>query len=385
MRIVQVTLRFDAPGGVETTVRELAGRLRAAGDDVEVFAGDLVDESGWVRGTDFRPVVDGVPVRRFRSLKRSVLPRAPLPVLVGLGDALAASRADVVHAHSHRYGHVLQAAAVARRRGWPLVVSPHYHPADRREPPLKRGMLRVEDFVFGAAAYRSAAAIVVESAREAELVADFAPRERIHIIPPGIDTARWAADHGAARPVGLPEHYLLFVGRLASNKGLPGLLTALARIPPSDRSPLVLMGPDWGMRAELERLARQLGVADRLVWLDRIDDGPTYRTIVRGADALVLPSEWEAYGLVLLDALAAGTPVVATAVGGVPEVLDGGSCGRLVPYGDPSALAEALRSVQGDAATTARLVRAGTARARALDWSESVRRHRALYANVARA
>ena len=246
-------------------------------------------------------------------------------------------------------------------------------------------MLRVEDFVFGAAAYRTAEAIVVESALEAELVAEFAPRERIHIIPPGIDNARWSAADDAPRPERVPERYLLYVGRLASNKGLPGLLEAIARLAPADRAPLVLMGPDWGMRAELESRARRLGLSDQLVWLDRVDDERAYRSVVRGAEALVLPSEWEAYGLVLLDALAAGTPVVATAVGGVPELLDGGRCGRLVPYGDPSALADALQGVRSDRATTERLRRAGTERARSLDWSESVRRHRALYAAAVRA
>lgn len=383
MRIAHVALRFDSPGGVETTVRELTTRLRQTGDSVEVYAGDLVDESGWVRGANFRSEVDGVPVHRFRALKRSVLPRTSFPALLGLSDALAAADIDVLHAHSHRYGHVLQAAAVARRRGIPLVVSPHYHPADPGEPSFKRGLLRVQDFLYGAAAYRDAAALVVESLLEARLVAEFAPRDRIHVIPPGIDGAQWRTPEPLALPTGTPKRYVLFVGRLAPNKGLTILFEALAAMPLADRPTLLLMGPDWGMRTTLEGLAHSRGIDANIVWLDRVDDLRTYRSVVRSAESLVLPSAWEAYGLVLLDALAAGTPVVATAVGGVPEVLEGGRCGRLVNYGDTAGLAAALRSVTADPETTLRLARAGLERAQALDWSVSVERHRALYRRVA--
>ncbi len=383
MRIVHVTLRFDGPGGVETTVREVTRRLRARGDEVEVFASDLVEESGWVRGTGFRPVVDGVPVRRFPAVKRA-LPHYPLPVLAGLVDALADSGADVIHAHSHRYGHLLQAAAVSQRCGIPLVISSHYHPADRGEPPLKKGLLRVEDFLFGMTAYPQASAIVVESDLEARLVAEFAPEERIRRIPPGIDLAEWeaaAADRAAAPS--LPPRYDLFVGRIASNKGLDLLIEALALRSAAERVPLVLLGPDWGERAALEDRARRLGVDGDLRWLGAISDRAAYRGVLRGARALVLPSEWEAFGLVLLDAMAAGTPIVATRVGAVPEVLDGGAAGRLVPYGEPSALADGLAAVDRDPQATGDLVAAAARKVRTLDWSTSVDRLREIYRDLA--
>ncbi|HUI38645.1 MAG TPA: glycosyltransferase, partial [Thermoplasmata archaeon] len=87
MRIAQVAFRFDAPGGVETTVRELARRLQAAGDAVEVYASDLYDEARWERRA-FPPEVEGIPVHRFRAHRR-LLPGLTLPMLVGLVDALA--------------------------------------------------------------------------------------------------------------------------------------------------------------------------------------------------------------------------------------------------------------------------------------------------------
>ncbi len=382
MRVVQVSLRFDAPGGVETMVRELSRRLRAEGDDVRVFASDLYDEGRWEVRTDFRPEVDGVPVRRFPVRKR-LIPGVTLPIMIGLVDALSESGADVIHAHSHRYGHVLEAAAVAERRRIPLVVSTHYHPADRREPSHKRALLRLEDVGFGATAYRVARALVVETELEARCLREFAPADRIRVIPPGIDLAAWS--HPAEDPPlprVLPRDYYLFTGRVAPNKGLPALLRAIAALDPAHRRPLVLMGRDWGQQAHLEALAGSLGLSRTVVFLGHVDEPGLYRSVVRAAHALVLPSEYEAFGLVLLEAMAAGTAIVATSVGGVTEVLDGGRCGRLVPYGDGEALSAALRALDDEPTETRRRVEAATERVRSFDWGVTTARIRALYREV---
>ena len=385
MKVVHVTLRFDAPGGVETNVREVTRRLRANGVDVSVFASDLFDESRWERRTGYAPEVYGVPVRRF-AVRKKLVPGLTMPMMIGLIDALAESGADVIHAHSHRYGHVLEAAAVADRRGIPLVVSTHYHPADAGEPPWKRGLLRVQDVGFGMTAYRVARALVVESEREAALVREFAPGSKIRVIPPGIDLSAWATPGSDPLPSGLvPPEYYLFVGRIAPNKGLETLVEAIARLPPSERRPLVLMGRDWGRRAALETAAAAHGMPEIVRFLGHVPDERTYRAVLRGASAFVLPSEWEAFGLVLLDAMAAHVPIVATSVGAVPEVLLEGQAGRLVPYGDAAALAGALRAVVEDRTTTERLVAAATARVQELDWSVSAERYHALYREVAAA
>jgi glycosyltransferase involved in cell wall biosynthesis len=382
VKIVHVTLRFDAPGGVETTVREVTRGLRAAGEEVSVFASNLHDESTGERRSDYPPVVEGVPVRRF-PVRRRLVPGLTLPMMVGLMDALADSGVDVIHAHSHRYGHVLESAAVAERVGIPLVISTHYHPADRSEPAIKAGLLRLQDFGFGMTAYRVARALIVETEFEAALVREFAPSDRIRIVPPGINLAEWSDPAGDRRPnVPLPEKYLLFVGRIASNKGIPFLLDALARVPAAERPPLVLMGRDWGQRALLEAQARRLGITGSLCWLGHVPERSAYRAVIRGATALVLPSEWEAFGLVLLDAMAAGTPVVATAVGGVPEVLEGGRAGRLVPYGEPDALATALREVGSDRAETLRRAQRGREVVARLDWAECAHRHQEIYRSI---
>jgi glycosyltransferase involved in cell wall biosynthesis len=377
VKIVLVSLRFDAPGGVEQNVREVAKGLRAAGQEVTVYASDLYAEDRWERRTDFAPVVDGVPVERFPVYKR-LIPGLTMPLWTGLVPALSRSGATIVHAHSHRYGHVLQAAAFSRSSKVPLVVSTHYHPADQRESSAKRGALRIQDHLFGMTAYRIASALVVESDLEARLVGEFAPRALVRKIPPGVDLAEWAHPLDDPPVPGLPEGFLLYAGRVASNKGLDGLLRAVAQLREGERPPIVALGPDWGERAHLEERARSLGIGDRLTFLGRLDR-PAYRSVFRAARAFVLPSEWEAFGLVLLEAMAADLPIVATGVGGVPEVLEQGRSGVVVPYGDLAQLASGIRTVVHDEARRSQLVRAGRERVAELTWQRCVERHLALY------
>ncbi|MCI4331382.1 MAG: glycosyltransferase family 4 protein [Thermoplasmata archaeon] len=383
MRVLQLALRFDAPGGVETTVRELSRGLAEAGDHVEIYASDLYDEPRWERRDHYAPTVDGVAVRRFPVVKK-LIPGLTMPMMPGLIDGLSGSGADVIDAHSHRYGHVLQAAAVSRRRGIPLVVSVHYHPADRGEPAWKAGLLRCQDHFFGMTAYRVARAVVVETENEARLLREFCPSDRIRIIPPGIDLAVWEDTRPPTALPELPPRFILYAGRIALNKGLPGLLRAYALIPPTHRLPLVLMGRDWGEQAMLERLAAELGVSAELRWLGHTDPR-TYRAVFRRAAGLVLPSEWEAFGLVLLEAMVAGVPIVATAVGGVPEVLDQGRAGRLVPYGDAPGMAKALGEIADDEAGARARTEAGRQRVSQYTMGLSIQRHRALYREVAAA
>ncbi|MCI4357760.1 MAG: glycosyltransferase family 4 protein [Thermoplasmata archaeon] len=377
MRVAQVTLRFDAPGGVETTVRELSSRLRSKGESVEVYASDLLDEASWERRLDFPPAVDGVPVHRFRVYKR-LLPGLTMPLFVGLVDSLAHDRPDVIHAHSHRYGHVLESALVAHAQRLPLVVSTHYHPAHPSEPRAKKSLLRLQDHLFGMSAYRVARALIVETEQEAKRVSEFAPRSRIRVIPPGIDLTAWPARPEDRPPAGLPERYLLYAGRVAPNKGLTDLVAAMGRIPASRRLPLVLMGRDWGTRSDVERRCRELGL-DPPIFTGHVADPGQYRAAFRGGVAFVLPSEYEAFGLVLLEAMASGVPVIATAVGGVPEVLEGGKAGLLVPPRDLDALAGAIETVAGDPSLRERLRAAGLERVRAFDWERAVEAHRAVY------
>ncbi len=385
MRIAQVTLRFDAPGGVETVVYELTSRMRQRGEAVEVYASDLFDEAHWIRRPDARAEVDGIPVHRYPVYRR-LLPGLTMPLMIGLVDGLAKAPPQLIHAHSHRYGHVLESALAARQLGVPFVVTTHYHPPLRDTDPVKRGLLRAQDHLFGLLAYREAGAVVAITEQERARLREFAPGARVRVIPHGIDLEPWSRPSngdGLDQLPPLPPRYLLYAGRLASNKGLDQLILAVAHLPPADRLPIVFMGRDWGARPMLETLARRVGVEREVVWLDHVEAPSAYRAVFQRATVFVLPSEWEAFGLVLLEAMAAGVPVVSTAVGGTPEVLDGGRAGLLVPFGDPAALATAIRELLESPDRARALVRAARERVARYTWDRVVDEHLALYRELA--
>ena len=151
---------------------------------------------------------------------------------------------------------------------------------------------------------------------------------------------------------------LLFVGRLRLRKGVEVLLEALAELPGSP--PLWIVG-DGEHRAALETRVRELDLTDRVRLLGRRDPGPV-RALLREARALVVPSIYEGMPLVVLEAMEAATPVVASAVSGIPEVVVDGETGWLVPPEEPAALARALSEVSADPAEARRRGAAGRRR-----------------------
>jgi glycosyltransferase involved in cell wall biosynthesis len=167
-----------------------------------------------------------------------------------------------------------------------------------------------------------------------------------------------AADAPAPAAAGRPV--VLAVGRLTAQKGFGVLLEAALAWRDLDPMPLVVIIGEGPLAAKLRARAAALGVA--VVFLGHCDDVPAW---LRAAAVFVLPSRWEGQPLVLQEALRAGTPVVATLVGGVP-CLAGEDAAVLVPWGDAGALAAAVRSVLTDPPLAARLRSAAAVRAATL-------------------
>jgi glycosyltransferase involved in cell wall biosynthesis len=147
-----------------------------------------------------------------------------------------------------------------------------------------------------------------------------------------------AAARGA---LGLPDGVKLVgtVARLHPSKGIDGLIAAAARVVTRLPHTRFLLVGDGTERAALERLAHELGIAEHIVFLGERRD---VRFLLAGLDLFVLPSREEGMGIVLIEAMATGIPVVATATGGIVEVVEDGVSGFLVPRGDANALAESI-------------------------------------------
>jgi glycogen(starch) synthase len=174
--------------------------------------------------------------------------------------------------------------------------------------------------------------------------------------------------------------YVFAAGRLVEQKALDTLLRGFARADLGGRR-LVVAG-DGPERPALERLAGELGV-------DVSFTGSVGRArlveLMRGADLFAFPSRYEAFGIALLEAMAAGTPAVAARVGGIPEFASDGENALLVPPGDEGALAAALTRLASDVALRERLAAGGRARAEELSWARVAPRYVSLYRRVAHA
>jgi sugar transferase (PEP-CTERM/EpsH1 system associated) len=211
------------------------------------------------------------------------------------------------------------------------------------------------------------------------------PASRVVTVPNGIDVEVFSAPIDVAakrRALGLPPPGTMVVGtvgRLVDVKDQAGLLRAFARL--GSAVHLVLAG-DGPLRGALETQAREAGIADRVHFLGRRDD---VAEIMRTFDIFVLSSKSEGLPLTILEAMAAGLPVIATAVGGIPEVVQSGLTGELVPAGAPEALAAAIEKVLADREGAAAMGRAGAARVRAhFDLTVMTARYEQIYENVTR-
>ncbi len=227
------------------------------------------------------------------------------------------------------------------------------------------------------AASRAAGLIVVCQALKDRLVALGADADRVTVLRNGVDLALFRPlDRSAARrALGLNRRTLLSVGALIARKGNDIAVRALPALPDVDLL-LVGEGPE---RAPLVRLAKSLGVADRVRFLGGVAHADLPR-IYAAADALVLASSREGWANVLLEAMACGTPVIASDVWGTPEVVASPAAGRLMPARTPDGLSAAFHGLFADPPARP----ATRAYAERFDWEATTRGQRSLFGEVIR-
>lgn len=387
MRIAELSTRYPpGPGGVERHVHEVATRLAHGGDTVGVFTSELYREFPWQRlppEVPRRETHHGVEVRR---LPVWTLPsELHYPFFRGLARELDGFRPEVLHAHTYGTHHATVAARHHRRTGVPFVLTAHFHPIWSIEGGWFRHRLRAfYDRNLAGRVLRDVDRLVVQTREEERLMRALGlPLPPIEIIPPGYaSTAAPLDDPQAFRAAfQLDGPFLLFVGRLASNKGLLDLVDAFAPLAKRDREvTLVLVGEDGGMRAPVEERLRARGLESRVRITGHLGDERLLASALREATFLLLPSEYEAFGLVLLEALAQGTAVLASRVGGIPEVLDDGAAGLLTPPNSPDRLAEAIERLYTDADLRRKLASYGRERVvPRYDWDRVTARLRTVF------
>lgn len=333
MRVV-LSNASPAWGGVHTVTETLVRGLAERGHDLL-----LLCRPGSPLEARMRGIVPLAPVLRGMDLSPEALAR--------VAGALRRFRPDVALTLTKK--DVRLTAPAAWARGVPVVVR---HANDQ---PIRGG-------AFGRLLYGRVPALHLTNAEATRRTilrsAPWLPPDRVRVVHNGVDAARFASAVPADLGVPPGEVAVGYLGSFEPRKGLLDLAAAWERIAPrSPRAHLLLIGSGSQEAALRERLA---GVP-RVRFVGYRSDAAE---VVRALDVLVLPSYVEGAPNVVLEAMAAGRAVVATAVSGTPELVEEGVTGRLVPPGDPEALGAALSALVADAGLRARLGAAGAERAR---------------------
>jgi alpha-maltose-1-phosphate synthase len=391
LRVAMLTREYppEVYGGAGVHVEYLARSLADLVDLTVHCQGADRPDAALARGDD-RPVPPAVAHRPWDKL--AAASSALQVISTDLAMTGAAGGADLVHSHTWY-------ANLAGHLSSLLYGVPHVMTAHSLEPlrPWKAEQLgggyALSSWCERTAIESAAAVIAVSQGMAADIRASYpaVPADRVHVIYNGIDANQYRPDQGrdALDRFGIDpsEPSVVFVGRVTRQKGLPVLLRAAEWIDPSAQLVLCAGQADTAeLQAEVTGLVEHLRASrSGVIWLPGMLAKSEVIQILSNATVFVCPSEYEPLGIVNLEAMACGCAVVASAVGGIPEVVAEGETGQLVPPGDERALAAAVNAMIANPAMAAEFGARGRKRAVAeFSWDKIAAQTADLYAELAR-
>lgn len=340
MRIIQVVPSLAA-GGLERIATTLSVRLAGSGDDIVVaMSSDHTNRA-------FEAELRGAGVRIVLIPRPRPRPVQALRAALALAALIRRERPDLLHVHNPAAAAATALAVrFARRPDLPLVVTFHGL-VDGGERRAARLLSATADVVVG-----------VSPAATAQLVQAGLSEERTATVMNGVDLVATEPRSEVRKRLGVADdaELVVSVGRYRKEKNQALLLEAAALLAPERPRLRVLLVGEGPLETELRTLASGLGLDDIATVTGYRQDAAA---VAGAADVATLTSDREALGLVLLEAMAAGTPVIGTAVGGIPEVVQDGITGLLVEPRDAQALAAAISRLLDDPALRARIADGG--------------------------
>jgi len=373
-------------GGMNVYILQVAKELGRRGIKVDVYTRvhDPNDPQIVALGDDNNTRVIHIDAGPYNSTKESL--HDHIPEFINSLQAFQRSNNisyDLIHSHYWLSG--LAGQQLSQRWRIPHVTT--FHTLARKKMEARAGEKESQlRLAAEMSVMRSVDAIVVSTDQEREDLSRLyqVPPDRVSVIPAGVDVGLFRPLDKARsrRALGLTERRIvLSVGRIEPLKGLHTLIGAMAALADLDDTRLLVVGGEPGSDIELERLSRLaagLGLRDKVTFTGAVDqaDLPTY---YNAADVFVLPSYYESYGLVALEAMACGVPIIAARVGGPKTFVKEGVTGYLIPWRCPEPYAQRLDILLANPALTESMGKAARATARTMGWDAVASRILDLY------
>ncbi|MGD0807660.1 MAG: glycosyltransferase family 4 protein [Anaerolineales bacterium] len=342
-------LKATGIAGAETHLLALLPALRGQG----INCGVILLEDPRREQRDFRERLErsGVPVHSL-PIRWHIDPGLP----ARLEDLLREEPFDILHAHLP-HGEVYGEFAMRSFPSGKFVISRHNDDRFRRTLPMR--------WVFTPSLRRADRIVAIsQSIRRFLIDVERAPAEKIEVIPYGLDAEAFAREaHPGAfrREIGAGENPLVgFIGRMTAQKGVDILLRVFARVERRHSTAKLILAGDGPDRQGLMRLAKSLGL-QRVVFLGWRTDAAD---ILADIDLLAIPSRWEGFGLVALEAMALGKPIAASKVSALPEIVLQSETGLLLTPGSVEEWADGIIAILSDPKRAVEMGRAGRDRVR---------------------
>jgi glycosyltransferase involved in cell wall biosynthesis len=355
IRVLQIVTRL-AVRGVPYHVLNLAAGLDKRRYETAVLAGRSDPGEGSLL-EDARS--RGIAVIELPLLQRQIDPMTDVRAFAAVYRLLRSGRYHLVHTHISKAGFIGRLAA--RCAGVPVVVHTYHGWAQEvhDESAAGRVLLACEKL---AARASDAVIAVSDSVVEDALANGIGTRPLYSVVPNGIDLTRFQRSEVPSDPSVLEGKPLVgAVGSMTSEKGFEVLLDAMVEVKRGFPHARLFVIGDGPLRADLENQAGRLELGETVKFLGRVED---VRSWLYAFDIVVQPSLREGQGLALLEAMAAGCPVIASRVGGIPDFVEDHETGLLIPPGDSGALAGAICQLAGDEKRRQALARSGRERVR---------------------
>jgi len=336
------------------------------------------------------PTSDGVTVRGYTPWERLKAgpdgPRfAPALETLSIGLAMARDHVDADVAHAHTWYADMGGLWIRTLYRIPLIVTLHSMEPLRpwKADQLGSGYL-LSTWIEKTAVEAADRVIAVSTKMRDDILAHFGcDPARVVVIHNGIDPEKFRRTEGRQHleRLGVRTPYVLFVGRITDQKGIFHLLEAAKLLPAGVQVVLCASAPDT---PEIEeRLRRAVAALPNVLWINEMVKHEVVTQLYSHAAVFCCPSVYEPFGLINLEAMACETPVVASAVGGIVEVVEDGKTGLLVPPAQPEVLAQALTRVLDNPELGRRMGKAGRARVEArFSWASVAERTEEVYAEA---